>query len=175
MDKVPPAQARPMMMNVGSKLVERSIFNALQRIIRSNAQKTDPPVAQISIRTGRSFIMLAEAKKITEIKREDLVEVADYDPARHAAIYMGKAQPGEFLPLLWFLYRACSDVGAIAILPAPEGRKLPIVEPSLEYETPQACLASLPFFRSHRAARVSSKEALYLLKGLDELGPLLVR
>ena len=164
-----------MMMNVGSKLVERSIFSALQRIIRSNAPKTDATVAQISLRTGRSFIMLAEAKKITDIKREDLIEVADYDPARHAAIYMGKAQPGQFLTLLWFLYRACSDVGAIVILPAPEGRELPLVVPSLEYETPQACLASLPFFRSHRAARVSGEEAVYLLKSLDELGPLLVK
>lgn len=175
MDKVPPAQARPMMMNVGSKLAERSVFNAMQRIIRSNAPKTGAPVAQISLRTGRSFIMLAEAKKVSDIKREDMVEVVDYDPARHAAMYVGKAQPGEHLTLLWFLYRAFEDVGAIAIIPAPEGRKLPLVEPSLEYKTPQTCLAALPFFRSHRAALLPGEQAVYLLRSLDELGPLMAK
>lgn len=175
MDKVPPAQARPIMMNVGSKLAQRSVFNAMQRLIRSNASKTGAPVAQISLRTGRSFIMLAEAKKVGDIKREDLVEVADYDPARHAAMYMGKVQPGEHLSLLWFLYRAFEDVGAIAILPTPEDRMLPMVEPSLEYNTPQTCLAALPFFKTHRAALLSDKEAVYLLRTLDELGPLLAK
>jgi hypothetical protein len=174
MDKVPPAQARPMMMNVGSKLADRNVFNALQRMLRSNAPRAGSPVVQISLRTGRSFIMLVEPKKASDIKREDLVEVADYDPARHTALYVGKAQPGEHLTLFWFVYRAFEDVGAIAVLPAPGGPGLPAVQPSLEYKTPQACMGALPFFKSHRAGLLSQQEAVYLLRGLDELGPLLV-
>jgi hypothetical protein len=161
-----PTSALPMMMRVSQRLVERSFYNELRLLFRTWFEEDTSPKAALGIRYGKNFLLTPGDKRIMGLTREDLVEVADYDPVRNSLLYIGKQAPGRFSPFLWFVFRTFPDVNAVVIVPDKGGAKFDDVKAldmDMTYINSQSSLQVMPFFKENRAGRINTGETVFLL------------
>jgi hypothetical protein len=158
-----------MMMRVSQRLVERSFFNELRTLFRTWFDEDRAPKAIIGIRYGNNFLLSPGDKRILGLEREDLVEVADYDPVRNSLLYLGKQAPGRFSPLLWFVFRTFPEVNSVVIV-QDEGevfKDVKALDMDMTYINSQSSLQAMPFFKKNKAGRLSSGETVFLLDDLS--------
>ena len=162
-----PSSALPMSMRVSQRLVERSFFNGLKNMFKGWFGDDKSPTAVLAIRYGKNFVLSPDDKKVLGLTREDLVEVADYDPVRNSLLYIGKQAPGRFSPFLWFVFRTFPEVNAVVILPEHKG-DVTTLDMDLTYINSKSSLEAMPFFKKNRAGRISTGETVFLLDSINE-------
>ncbi len=162
-----------MMMRVSQRLVGRSFFNDLRGVFKSWFPDDDSPQAVLAVRYGKNFLLTPHKRSLHELVREDLVDIADYDPVRNSLLYIGKQQPGRFAPFFWFIFRTFPDVNAAVLLEESvfEAAKLPEPEElavDLKHLNSAACLKAMPFFKKNRAAKLSTGEVIFVFDDLKK-------
>jgi len=170
------SSAMPMMMRVSQRLVERSFFNSIRNTFRKWFGEDGSPKVGLSLRYGNNFIQTPQDRELLELVREDIIEIADYDPVRNSLLYIGKQAPDRFAPILWFIYRTYPDVNVVLILPENAGfEDTPQMDVDLRYINAQSSLQAMQFFKDKKAARLNSGETIFVLKNLPESENILKR
>ena len=163
-----------MMMRVSQRLVPRSYFNDIKGLFKTwFPEAGNSPKAVVAVRYGKTFLMTPGDKGLTDLIREDLVDIADYDPARNSLLYIGKGQPGKFAPLLWFIFRTFPDVNAVVLLDEDVFASAGIdgvgkLEADLKHLYSDTCLAAMPYFKDNNTAWLSTGEAVFLFNDLKK-------
>ena len=70
----------------------------------------------VSLRYGKRIIINSDYKKISEIKRNDIIEIIDYDPVKNNLLIIGPKQPKNYSPLHWMIHHARKEVNVIVQL-----------------------------------------------------------
>ena len=67
----------------------------------------------ISIGFGKRILINGETYEYSNIRKEELIEVADYDPIKNNLLIIGKNKPLMETPLHWMIHHARTDVNCI--------------------------------------------------------------
>ena len=67
----------------------------------------------ISLEYGKRIIINTEKTDFRNIKKDDFVEIVDYDPAKNTMLIIGKKEPLVETPIHWIIHNARKDINAI--------------------------------------------------------------
>ncbi|MDH7517599.1 MAG: class II aldolase/adducin family protein [Candidatus Thermoplasmatota archaeon] len=92
----------PEMIKLGKNLKEKGLLKDTKGII--------------SLGYGRRVLINSNNLDIGNIKKEDILEVVDYDPAKKNLLVIGQNEPNIETPVHWIVISARNDVNAIVQL-----------------------------------------------------------
>jgi len=117
----------PDMIKLGKKLKEIGISKDVKGII--------------SLGYGKRILINGNNLDIGNIKKEDIIEVVDYDPAKKNLLVIGQNEPNIETPVHWIVISARDDVNAVVQLNDENlAVKLAKKLPSTEKEQPPGTL-----------------------------------
>lgn len=163
-------QAKPMTMRVSQGPVDGSIHKAIKRMAEKLYEDSSPGVL-IAVRYATAFIISPENKPLKLLKKEDMAEVADYDPARNALLFKGAQEPSKLTPLFWFIFRAKPETNVILVVPKEatfQGGEPPVLQTDTKYLNTETCLAALPELKEKNAVKLTTSELVFMLEDLKE-------
>ena len=70
----------------------------------------------VSLRAGGRFIISSSEAAAGNRSEDDVVEIADYDPARHSVLAIGSKEPSPDVAIHWLAYRTDETVAAVAFV-----------------------------------------------------------
>jgi len=74
----------------------------------------------ISLRYGRRMIINTDHDNISRIKREEILEIVDYDPVKKILLAIGPTQPKAETPVHWMIHHARDEINAVIQLNSEE-------------------------------------------------------
>lgn len=86
----------------------------ISKILKEKSVLTKDSDVIFSIGFGKRMIINGEVKDISNIKREELLEVVDYDAIRNNLLLIGSTVPKIETSLHWMIHHARDDVNFIA-------------------------------------------------------------
>jgi len=131
----------------------------------------------VSMGYGKRMLINRRNMGLKDIKIEDIVEIADYDPIKKIALIIGKNEPHIETPVHWLVHHARNDVNAVIQINSEDlierfSKKLPITEkeyPSGSLELAKEVLKTL---RESNAIIISNQGVLFVgtcLKEVEDL------
>lgn len=73
-------------------------------------------VMNASTRTGSGFLINSMNLDFSNVDRDKIIEVIDYDPVRNNLMVIGSDPPPDEVALHWFIYRGLMEINGIIIL-----------------------------------------------------------
>jgi len=90
------------------------LINEIIRIgKKSKNLKNNIDEVVISLRYGKRILINAEVKAFGELKKEDILEIVDYDPIKKILLIIGQKSPIIHTPIHWLIHHARDDINAI--------------------------------------------------------------
>lgn len=74
---------------------------------------TDETSATISLSFGKRILINGEVDDFSSIKKEEIVEIADYDPIKKALLVIGPIEPKIETPIHWMIHHARGEVNSV--------------------------------------------------------------
>jgi len=95
----------------------------------------------VSLGYGKRILTNGKYTDFTKIKRENLLEIVDYDPVKKILLAIGPGEPLTETPIHWMIHHARDDVNAIVQINNEEiAEKLSKTYPTTEAEKPYGTL-----------------------------------
>ncbi|MBN2066106.1 MAG: class II aldolase/adducin family protein [Candidatus Thermoplasmatota archaeon] len=104
---------------LGKLLKERRIIDSVRGVI--------------SFGFGKRLLCTGSKKNLSDLQREDFLEIVDYDPVKNILLVIGSTYPCPETPTHWLVHRARADVNVIIQLEGKDmltkiGKKIPSTE-----------------------------------------------
>jgi hypothetical protein len=134
----------------------------------------------ISLGFGKRLLINGNRKELGNLKREDFLEVVDYDPVKKIVLAIGKTDPCIETSAHWLIHHARADVNAIIQLNGEEIIKRLIQElPSTEKEFPPGSLdltkEILKTLRESKSIVIKNAGLLFVGVNLKEVEDVVLR
>ena len=128
----------------------------------------------ISLGYGKRVIIPGNDFKLDELKREDFLEIVDYDPVKRIVLAIGRNQPCIETPVHWLIHHARDDVNAIIQLNGKNViKKLSTAFPTTEKECPPGTLdlakEILKLLRTNKNIIIKDTGALFVGANIKEV------
>jgi ribulose-5-phosphate 4-epimerase/fuculose-1-phosphate aldolase len=127
----------------------------------------------ISARYLNRFIVTSEGVDLGSLRPANIIEIADYDPARNSILAIGTELPTADTPIHWFAYRGFPEVNAVIhvhdeqVLNASDPLGLPITSHKAIYITPEIAMEVLETLKGHRYAVLREHGTICIGENLD--------
>ena len=95
---------------------EESNCPLIADILRLNKKLQNINNASISHRYGKRVLFNNSNIKPEKTKKEDFLEIVDYNPFKKTLMVMGKNKPTEDAPLHWFIINYRKEINAIVLI-----------------------------------------------------------
>ena len=90
------------MMRIGKKFKEQGLLKEISGVI--------------SLGYGKRIIIPGNNFDLADLKKDELLEIVDYDPIKKIILAIGKRQPCIETPVHWLIHHARDDINAIVQL-----------------------------------------------------------
>ena len=104
---------------ISKEVIDNPLINELKKFskkIKKDGLIKDGSNAIFSIGFGKRVLINAKVKDYSNILKEELIEIADYDPVKNNMLLIGKNKPFLETPIHWMIHHARSDVRFIVQL-----------------------------------------------------------
>lgn len=136
--------------------------------------------AVISLSYGKRVLINGNNVDFENIKKEELLEIVDYDPVKKIVLAIGQKEPNVETPVHWLIHHARDDVNAIIQLNSKKlveqfSKKLPVTEkehPSGSLELAKEVLKTL---RMSKSIVLINKGVLFVGVSLKEVEDLVLK
>jgi len=107
-------------IKIGKKLKESNIL-------------TKDASATISIGYGRRVLINGEVQDFSKIKKEEIIEIVDYDPIKNNLLIIGPAEPTYKTPVHWMIHHSRKEINAVVELQSSVfaerlNKKIPVID-----------------------------------------------
>jgi len=148
------------MMRIGKNFKERELLKET--------------TGTISLGYGKRVIIPGNDFKLDELKREDFLEIVDYDPVKNIILAIGRSQPCIETPVHWLIHHARDNVNAIIQLNGENViKKLSKTLPTTEKECPPGTLdlakEVLKLLRTNKNIIIKDTGVLFVGAGIKEV------
>ncbi len=135
--------------------------------------------AVMSIGYGRRILITGNIKDYKNIKREEMLEVADYDPVKRNLLILGPTEPKLETPIHWMIHNARNEVNAIIQINSSSlEEKLRGKYPSTEKEylpgTFELIMEILKKLRDGKIVVIKGQGALFVGRNINDVEKLVV-
>jgi hypothetical protein len=150
----------PDMIKLGKKLKEAGLAKDAKGII--------------SLGYGRRILINGNNLDIGNIKKEDIIEVVDYDPAKKNLLVIGQSEPNIETPVHWIVISARDDVNAVVQLNDEKlaerfAKKLPTTEKEQPPGTLELAKEVLKTLRKSKNIVIKNKAVFFVGTGFKEI------
>ena len=134
----------------------------------------------ISLGYGKRIVINGSNADFKNIKRDDIIEVADYDPVKKIVLALGQIEPTIDTPLHYMIHYARNDVNAIVQINNNDlVNKFSDYLPSTEKEQPDGTLEQikevLKTLRNSKSIILKNKGILFVGLNTKEVEDLIVK
>ena len=133
----------------------------------------------ISLGYGKRIVINGNNTDFKNIKRENFIEVADYDPVKKIVLALGQIEPTIDTPLHYMIHHAREDVNAVIQINNEELTKKFSKLPSTEKEQPPGTLEQikevLKTLRDSKSIIIKNKGILFVGLNTKEIEELLIK
>ena len=128
----------------------------------------------ISLEYGKRMLITGNYASIQDLKREDIVEIVDYDPVKKNALVIGQNQPDVETPVHWLIHHAREDVHAVVQLNSKKlleklSKNLPVTEEEHPPGSLELAKEVLKTLRRGKRIVIKNKGALFVGASLSEV------
>ena len=128
----------------------------------------------VSLGYGKRILINSDYTDFTKIKRENLLEIVDYDPVKKVLLAIGSGEPPIETPVHWMIHHARDDVNAIVQINNEElSKKLAKKYPATEGEKPSGTLdlakEILKTLRTSKNIVIKNKGILFVGNNVKEV------
>jgi len=150
----------PDMIKLGKKIKEIGISKDAKGII--------------SLGYGRRILINSSNLDIGKIKKEDILEVVDYDPAKKNLLVIGQNEPNIETPVHWIVISARDDVNAVVELNDEKlaeklSKKLPTTEKEEPSGTLELAKEVLRTLRKNKNIVIKNKSVFFVGAGFKDI------
>lgn len=148
-------------IRIGKKIKDLNLTNKINEIV-------------ISLRYGKRILINAEAKALGDLKKEDILEIVDYDPIKKILLVIGQKLPRIDTPVHWIIHHARDDINAVIQINFDKlDRKFSNIIPITEKESKPGTLEQakeiLKQFRNSKRVIIRNQGLILAGKSLKEL------
>jgi len=128
----------------------------------------------VSLGYGKRILINSNYADFTKVKRENLLEIVDYDPVKKVLLAIGPGEPLIETPVHWMIHHARDDVNAIVQINNEElAEKLTKKYPTTEKEKPSGTLdlakEILKTLRTGKNIVIKNKGILFIGNNVKEV------
>ncbi len=139
-----------------------------KKLIKENDQPT------ISFTYGKRILINSLIKDLSKIKKEELLEIVDYDPVKNNLLVIGSADPKIETTLHYMLHYAKKEIKIVLQLNNNEilekiGKKVPILDDKLPINSIDFIKQVLKTLRDNKILGIKNKGMLIVSKNSEEL------
>jgi ribulose-5-phosphate 4-epimerase/fuculose-1-phosphate aldolase len=130
----------------------------------------------ISIGYGKRVVMNGSNVNLAKLKREEILEIVDYDPIKKVVLSMGPTEPLSDTPIHCLILRARDDVNAIIQVKNDElFKNLPSTEKEYPPGSLELAKEILKILRISKAVMIKNEGALFVGTSLKEAEDLVLK
>ena len=123
--------------------------------------------ASMSLRYGKRVLINAKNSNLGDIKREEFLEIVDYDPVKKVLLTMGSKEPRSDSSLHWLIHHARNEVNAIiqindAVLAEKLIGKIPVTEKEYPQGTLEQAKEVLRVLRTSEKVVIKNQGILFV-------------
>jgi len=128
----------------------------------------------ISFKYGKRVLINADKTNIKELKREDFLEIIDYDPLKKVMLLMGSKKPNIDSSTHWLIHHARSEINVVVQINDEKlSKKLEnkILKTDFEYKSGTLEFAKeiLKMLRDHKKIIIKDKGILFVESNINRL------
>jgi len=157
------------------------LISDLLRIAKTLKQKKilqNKKGVTISFTYGKRILINSIVQDFSNIKREELLEIADYDPIKNNLLVIGKADPKSETTLHFMIHHAREDIKIIVQIKNDEllekiKNKIPILDENLPINSIEFIKKVLKELRDSKIVGIKDDGILFVGKKIDEIDSLI--
>jgi len=164
---------------------EQSNCPLLPDIIRVGKELKDigllkESVGVISLGYGKRILINGKNVGVGDVKREDIIEIVDYDPVKRVFLAIGRKEPCIETPVHWLIHHARDDVNVIIQLNGENlverfSEKLPTIEKEYPPGSLELAKEILKTLRMSKSIVIQNKGTLFVGTSLKEAEDLVLK
>jgi len=136
--------------------------------------------ATISLGYGKRILINSEVEDFSKIKKEEIIEIVDYDPIKNNLLIIGPAEPKVETPVHWMIQHAREEITAtIEIHDSGFAEKLnktmPIVDDKYPISSVEHIKEILRGLRDSKKIVVKNESVLFIGTNLAEVEELIFK
>jgi len=155
----------------------------LLRIVKKLKQKKilqNKKGATISFTYGKRMLINSIVQDFSNIKREELLEIADYDPVKNNLLIIGKADPKIESTLHFMIHHAREDIKVIVQIKNDEllekiKNKIPILDEKLPINSIEFIKKVLKELKNSKIIGIKNNGIMFVGKKIDEIESIITR
>jgi len=165
-----------------SFFISNEITNSplLVEIIKTSKKLKDKGVladnssATISLGFGKRILINGEVEDFSKIKKEEIIEIADYNPIKNILLVIGPIEPKVETPIHWMIHHARAEVNSIiqihnSNLAEKLNKKIPIVDDKYPIISIEHIKEVLKALRNSNKIIIKNESILFIGKRLDDI------
>lgn len=128
----------------------------------------------ISMKYGKRIIINAKNSNIGDIKREEFLEIVDYDPVKKVLLALGPKEPRIESSIHWIIHHARDEVNAVIqindeLLAEKLSEKIPVTEKEWHQGTLEQAKEILKILRNSKNAVIKNQGVLFVGKNIKDV------
>ena len=128
----------------------------------------------ISLRYGKRILINSEVSSFGDLKKEDILEIVDYDPIKNILLIIGQKLPNINTPVHWLVHHARNDINAVIQinyrkLDLKSNNIIPITEKESKPGTLEQAKEILKQFRSSKQVIIRNQGLIFAGKSIKEI------
>jgi len=136
--------------------------------------------ATISFSYGKRMLINGNVKDFGNVKREELLEIADYDPIKKILLILGPIEPRVETPVHWMVHHARDDVNAAIQINGKNivekfGKKMPETEKDYPAGTLDQAKEILKSLRNSKRVTIKNQGVLFVGSSCKEIEDLALK
>ena len=153
---------------------EESNCPLIADILRLSKKLQNINNASISHRYGKRVLINNSDIKPEKTKKEDFLEIVDYNPFKKTIMVMGKNKPAKDAPLHWFIINYREEINAVVLI-KDKGYmqkfedKIPIAEKNLPIWSIEKIKEIMKLLSDNKKIYLKNSGVLYVGKSLKEI------
>lgn len=144
------------------------------KILKTREKIKETSDVTISFTYAKRMLINSFIQELSNIKKEELLEIVDYDPIKNNLLVMGKADPKIETTLHFMIHHARNDVNIIVQINNQKicdnlKEKIPIIEKNYPINSIDFMKLVLKTLRDNRIVGIKKTGILFVGKNLDEI------
>ena len=157
----------PEIVKIGKNFKELNLLNQINEIV-------------ISLRYSKWVLINADDCDFGEIKKEDFLEIVDYDPIKKILLTMGPKRSRIETPVHWLIHHARDEINAVIQINdeysgAKLGKKIPVTEKEYPSGTLEQTKEILKKLRNSKRVIIKNQGVLFVGNSIKEVEEIVLK
>jgi hypothetical protein len=141
---------------------------------------TEEISATISIGYGKRILINSEVEDFSKIKKEEIIEIVDYDPIKNNLLLIGPVEPRLETPVHWMIHHAREEINAVVEIhdsgfAEKLNKKIPVIDDKYPISSIEHIKEVLRGLRDSKNIVIKNQSVLFIGANLTKIEELIFK